>query len=92
MPESDFRTDIEVIKADLRNMADQLKRFISHLESEQRVTGEISKRVDQISMEMQFLQSQIKEKQSSGKWRVELVVSLMALLITTATLLITIFK
>lgn len=42
-----FETDVLLLKERSENFKDQLGRFVSHLESEQRVTGNISKRVDE---------------------------------------------
>lgn len=46
MTESEMKTQLAVLNERVGNLNTQLNRFISHLESEQRVTGEISKRVD----------------------------------------------
>lgn len=42
-----FEVDLLLLKERSENFKDQLMRFVSHLESEQRVTGNISKRVDE---------------------------------------------
>lgn len=95
----DLETKIEVLSERVSNLSDQLKRFISHLESEQRVTGEISKRVDQVSKETQFLQkelqdykSEVQVKSQSRKWRAEILIAIAALLISSITSILTLFK
>ena len=81
----DLETKVEVLSERVSNLTDQLKRFISHLESEQRVTGEISKRVDQLEKELEFLQIQFTQKSAQNKWRLEVILSILALLISAST-------
>lgn len=81
----DLETKVEVLSERVSNLTDQLKRFISHLESEQRVTGEISKRVDQLEKELEFLQKQITQNSAQNKWRLEVILSILALLISAST-------
>lgn len=95
----DLETKLEVLTERVSNLSDQLKRFISHLESEQRTTEQISKRVDQVSNEVQFLQKEFQEykldmqaKANSSKWRIEILIAIAALLISSATSIITLFK
>lgn len=42
-----LESDVLLLIERCENFKDQLNRFVSHLESEQRVTGNISKRVDE---------------------------------------------
>jgi uncharacterized coiled-coil DUF342 family protein len=76
----DLETKLEVLTERVSNLSDQLKRFISHLESEQRVTGEISKRVDQLSSEIEFLQQRITEKRTEGRWKLETFITIASLI------------
>jgi hypothetical protein len=63
------------MKEQVKNISNQLARFVSHMESEQRVTGNISKRVDQVWW---ILEHQDKNK----KWRMETFIGIASLVST----------
>lgn len=73
----DLETKVEVLSERLSNLNDQLKRFISHLESEQRVTGEISKRVDYLE-----------RSQLDKRWSFERLISILAILLSAASMVV----
>jgi hypothetical protein len=73
----DLETKVEVLSERLSHLNDQLKRFISHLESEQRVTGEISKRVD-------YLERSALDK----RWSFEKLISILAILLSTTSIIL----
>lgn len=86
--DEELKTDIAVIKVQIENMNSQIQRFISHLESEQRVTNNISKRVDTLQFTVENLQKDRDRSESRGRWRIETIISLMALAATMAMLFI----
>lgn len=84
--DEEVKTDIAVIKVQIENMNSQIQRFISHLESEQRVTNNISKRVDTLQFTVENLQKDRDRSQNNSRWRIETIISLMALATTMAML------
>lgn len=84
--DEEVKTDIAVIKVQIENMNSQIQRFISHLESEQRVTNNISKRVDTLQFTVENLQKDRDRSQNNSRWRIETIISLMALAATMAML------
>lgn len=86
--DEEVKTDIAVIKVQIENMNSQMQRFISHLESEQRVTSNISKRVDTLQFTVEHLQKDRDRSQSNSRWRIETIISLMALAATMVMLFI----
>lgn len=86
--DEELKTDIAVIKVQMENMNSQMQRFISHLESEQRVSSNISKRVDTLQFTVENLQKDRERSESKGRWRIETIISLMALAATMAMLFI----
>lgn len=84
--DEEIKTDIAVIKERIQNLTDQNKRFLSHLESEQRVTNNISKRLDILEHTVSRIQDEKSKREISSKWRIETIISLMALAGTMAAL------
>lgn len=82
-----IKTDIEVIKVKIEGLSDQMNRFISHLESEQRVTNNISKRLDLVENSIKWMQEANAKKENSNKWRVETIISLITLAATVVHIL-----
>lgn len=52
----DNEKEIAILNERTENLKDRIARFTSHLESEQRVTGNISKRVDQVELTQKYHQ------------------------------------
>lgn len=90
--DEDIKLDIAVIKEKMQNMNSQLDRFISHLESEQRVTSNISKRVDTLQFQVETMAREKSEAQSGNRWRFEQIVSILALIGTLGTLIVMVIK
>lgn len=87
-----IKTDIAVIKERMQNLTDQFKRFISHLESEQRVTNNISKRLDNIEHTVGRIQDEKIKVENNSRWKTETIISLIAIVSSFATVLIMFFK
>lgn len=77
MTESEMKTQLAVLNERVGNLNTQLNRFISHLESEQRVTGEISKRVDYLE-----------RSQIDKRWSFEKLISIIAILLSTTSVVV----
>lgn len=86
------RTDIAVIKEKMQNITDQFKRFMSHLESEQRVTNNISKRMDTLEHTLGRIQDEKIKSDTNSKWKTETIISLISIVVSFATVLIMLFK
>ncbi len=57
-------TELALIKQQCENLDTQLKRLVSHLESEQRVYGETSRRVGDLNHSIQTMQKLIEKLDS----------------------------
>lgn len=88
----DLKSDIEVLKERVSNLSDQLKRIVSHVESEQRVTGQVSKRVDQTEKALDIIKHTLENKKQESRWRMETVISVLSLLASLIVVFITIFR
>lgn len=82
MDEHKLHTDIEVLKERVSNLFTQINRFISHLESEQRVTGNISKRVDTLQHELDRVQKTLDEGKETHKWRLDTFIAIVSVIST----------
>lgn len=78
----DVKTDIAVIKEKLSNMSDQMKRFIAHVDSERDVRSEQGKRIDLLQKDLNRMQDEREKDKQSGKWRIETILSILALVIS----------
>ena len=73
----DLKTHLAVLIERVNNLSDQLKRFVSHLESEQRTTEQISKRVDYLE-----------RSQLDKRWSFEKLISILAILLSTTSIIL----
>lgn len=90
--EEDIRVELAVVKERLVNVSDQLKRFISHLESEQRVTHNISKRVDTIQNLIDRQNEMKNAEKKDSRWKTETTIGIISLLTSIAVMIITLLK
>lgn len=86
------KIEFALMKERVKNMAIQMERFVSHLESEQRVSGSISKRVDQLQHSIDRVAHGIDNSNTSHKWRVETIISIISALTSASAVLIVLFK
>lgn len=80
MDETQFKVDIEVLKERCNNLFGQLNRFVSHLESEQRVTGNISKSVERVQHQVDKIEKILEKKEDTGRWRWDTFIAIVSVI------------
>lgn len=90
-----------LLERDLKDIDSQVKRLVSHLESEQRVTGNISKRVDTVEKlhekhesmlinsgkGLMFRMNNIEQREQASRSNLTTWVSILALLIALGSMI-----
>lgn len=92
MTDEEYKISVAVTNEKLSNLSDQFKRFISHLESEQRVTTNISKRVDQIEHIINHIEDTKNKEQNTSRWKLETVISIVSTITSIVVMLVILFK
>jgi hypothetical protein len=103
---TDDQHKIILLEKEVEGLNTQLKRFISHVESEQRVTTNISKRVDSIEnltdkhekmlintgQGVMFRVDRMEQRESRSKSSIQMWISVLAIIISVLTLIATYVK
>jgi hypothetical protein len=85
MDEKDFQIEFAVLKERLNSVIEQMKRLVSHVESEQRQTVNMSKRIE-------FIEKTILKEKDNNRWNVTTIVSIVSIIFSTVLSIIMILR
>lgn len=76
----DDKLEVKLVRLEekVANLVIQVNRIISHVESEQRVTGNISKRVDMLQHTLERIEKNLDKKDDTHKWRLDTFIAIVS--------------